>query len=78
MFRYNIKNNTALGITAKSYTDKGQLVPDDVTIAMVKDRLSRSDVKNGFLLDGFPRSLPQAQSLDTILSEARNPARSCG
>ncbi len=69
MFRYNIKNNTALGITAKSFSDKGQLVPDDVTIAMVKDRLSRSDVKNGFLLDGFPRSLPQAQSLDMILSE---------
>jgi adenylate kinase len=68
MFRYNIKNNTPLGITAKSYSDKGQLVPDEVTIAMVKDRLSMSDMKDGFLLDGFPRSLPQAESLETILS----------
>jgi adenylate kinase len=68
MFRYHIKNNTELGITARSYTDKGMLVPDDVTIAMVKERLSRDDVKNGFLLDGFPRSLPQAEALDRILS----------
>jgi len=68
MFRYNIKNNTELGKTAKSYTDKGQLVPDEVTIAMVKDRLSQPDVKNGYLLDGFPRSVPQAQALDTILA----------
>jgi len=68
MFRYHIKNNTALGITAKSYSDKGQLVPDDVTIAMVQERLARADVKDGFLLDGFPRSLPQAEALDRILS----------
>ncbi len=69
MFRYNIKNNTELGKTAKSYSDKGQLVPDEVTIAMVKDRLSQADMKQGFLLDGFPRSVPQAQSLDKILKE---------
>jgi adenylate kinase len=69
MFRYNIKNNTALGKTAKSYSDKGQLVPDEVTIAMVKDRLGQNDMKAGFLLDGFPRSVPQAQSLDTILAD---------
>lgn len=68
MFRYHIKNNTELGKTAKSFSDKGKLVPDEVTIAMVKDRLSQTDVKNGFLLDGFPRSLPQAEALDKILS----------
>jgi adenylate kinase len=68
MFRYHIKNNTDLGKTAKSYTDKGRLVPDDVTIAMVKERLSRDDVKGGYLLDGFPRSVPQAEALDTILA----------
>jgi adenylate kinase len=67
MFRYHIKNNTDLGTTAKSYTDKGKLVPDEVTIAMVKDRLSKGDVKKGFLLDGFPRSVPQAEALDKIL-----------
>lgn len=69
MFRYNIKNNTELGKTAKSYSDKGALVPDSVTIAMVKDRLSQPDVKSGFLLDGFPRSVPQAEALDVILKE---------
>jgi adenylate kinase len=68
MFRYHIKNDTELGKTVKSYTDKGKLVPDEVTIAMVKDRLSKEDVKQGFLLDGFPRSVPQAASLDKILS----------
>jgi adenylate kinase len=68
MFRYHIKNNTELGKTAKSYSDKGKLVPDEVTIAMVKERLSQADVKNGFLLDGFPRSVPQAKALDKILS----------
>jgi len=68
MFRYHIKNNTELGKTAKSFTDKGMLVPDEVTIAMVSERLSLSDMKNGFLLDGFPRSVPQAMALDKILS----------
>lgn len=68
MFRYHIKNNTELGITAKSYSDKGQLVPDEVTIAMVEERLGRDDVKNGFLLDGFPRSVPQARALEKILA----------
>jgi inner membrane protein len=69
MFRENIKNNTELGRTAKEYSNKGELVPDSVTIAMVKDRLSRDDVKGGFLLDGFPRSVPQAEALDKILGE---------
>jgi len=69
MFRYHIKNSTELGLTAKAYSDKGQLVPDEITIAMVKERLSRPDMKEGFLLDGFPRSVPQASALDEILAE---------
>ena len=68
MFRYHIRNNTDLGKTARSFSDKGKLVPDEVTIAMVKERLSQADMKNGFLLDGFPRSVPQAEALDKILS----------
>ena len=54
MFRYHIKNDTELGRTAKMYSNKGERVPDEVTIAMVKERLSQKDVANGFLLDGFP------------------------
>jgi len=69
MFRYHIKNDTELGRTAKEYSNQGMLVPDEVTIAMVKERLSREDVQGGFLLDGFPRSVPQAQALDKILEE---------
>lgn len=69
MFRYHIKNNTELGQTAKSYSSAGKLVPDEVTIAMVKDRLQQDDVKNGFMLDGFPRSVPQAEALDGILND---------
>ncbi len=69
MFRYHIKNDTDLGKTAKSYTSKGQLVPDGVTIAMVEDRLKKDDAKVGFLLDGFPRSVPQAEALDKILAK---------
>src|SRR5512133_472500 len=66
MFRYHMKNDTELGRTAKEYANQGKLVPDEVTIAMVKDRLSQSDIKGGFLLDGFPRSVPQAEALDAI------------
>jgi adenylate kinase len=69
MFRYHIRNNTELGKTAKSFSDKGKLVPDEVTIAMVKDRLGQADMKSGFLLDGFPRSVPQAKALDVILTD---------
>lgn len=69
MFRYHIKNQTELGKTAQEYSNQGKLVPDEVTIAMVKDRLGRSDVAEGFLLDGFPRSVPQAEALDEILGE---------
>ncbi len=68
MFRYHIKNQTELGETAVAYSNRGELVPDDVTIAMVKERLGRDDVKNGFLLDGFPRSVPQAEALEKILA----------
>lgn len=71
MFRYHIKNNTDLGKTAKEYSNQGKLVPDSVTIAMVKDRLSQPDVAAGFLLDGFPRSVPQAEALDKMLSEIK-------
>jgi len=69
LFRENIKNNTDLGKQARSYMDKGELVPDDVTIAMVKDRLSRPDCKAGALLDGFPRTPVQADALQKMLTE---------
>ncbi len=70
MFRAAIKNGTKMGVLAKSYMDKGELVPDDVTIGIVRDRLAEQDCKtNGFLLDGFPRNLDQADSLDKILKE---------
>ncbi len=69
MFRFHMKNNTDLGKTAKRYSDEGKLVPDEVTIAMVKERLGRDDVvEKGYLLDGFPRSVPQAEALDRILA----------
>jgi adenylate kinase len=68
LFRENIKNNTDLGKEAKSYMDKGELVPDGVTIAMVKDRLSRPDCKTGAILDGFPRTPVQADALQKMLA----------
>nr|WP_286173057.1 adenylate kinase [Caproiciproducens sp. MSJ-32] len=69
IFRKNISENTPLGIEAKKYIDKGQLVPDEVTINMVKDRLQEDDCKSGFLLDGFPRTVIQAEALQEFLSE---------
>ena len=66
IFRANIKNGTPLGVEAKSYIDKGALVPDSVTIRMVEDRLAQDDTKNGYILDGFPRTLAQAEALDEI------------
>ena len=69
MFRKAMANETELGMLAKSYMDKGDLVPDEVTIAIVKERLSEADCANGFLLDGFPRNTFQATSLDAILAE---------
>lgn len=69
IFRENIKNGTDLGQKAKSYMDKGLLVPDELVIEIVKDRLSKDDVQGGFLLDGFPRTVAQAVSLDAFLEE---------
>jgi len=69
IFRNNIKNGTALGKLAKSYIDRGALVPDEVTTDIVKDRLQQEDCKRGFILDGFPRTIPQAESLDRVLAE---------
>ena len=69
LFRENIKNNTELGKRAKSFMDKGELVPDDVTIDMVRDRISREDCMNGAILDGFPRTPPQADALQAMLAE---------
>ncbi|MGX4687222.1 adenylate kinase [Vagococcus sp. JNUCC 83] len=69
MFREAMKNETPLGKEAKSYIDKGELVPDSVTNGIVKERLSQADTEKGFLLDGFPRTLAQAEELDTILEE---------
>jgi adenylate kinase len=69
LFRENIKNETELGKLAQSFMNKGELVPDDVTINMIRDRLSRSDCKIGALLDGFPRTTIQADSLEKLLAE---------
>ena len=67
IFRANIKEKTPLGIEAKRYIDNGKLVPDEVTIGIVKDRLTKDDCDNGFLLDGFPRTVAQAEALDEFL-----------
>ena len=64
IFRDNIKRQTSIGLLAKSYTDNGKLVPDEVTCEIVKGRLENEDCKNGYLLDGFPRNLFQAEELD--------------
>ena len=69
LFRENIKNQTSLGLEAKGYIDRGDLVPDEVTIGMVEDRLNREDCCEGALLDGFPRTIIQAEALDGILTE---------
>ena len=69
LFRENLKNQTELGLKAKAYMDRGALVPDDLTIAMVMDRLSRPDCAQGALLDGFPRTIAQAEALDQALAE---------
>lgn len=69
LFRKNISENTDLGKLAKSYIDAGQLVPDDVTSAMLADRVKQDDAQNGFILDGFPRNMVQATVLDDLLAE---------
>lgn len=69
MFRAAVKSGTALGKEAKSYMDKGALVPDSVTVGIVKERLARDDCKKGWILDGFPRTTAQASALDAILHD---------
>ncbi|KAB2863939.1 MULTISPECIES: adenylate kinase [Exiguobacterium] len=69
MFRAAIKGGTPLGKEAKSFMDKGELVPDEVTIGIVRERLSQDDTKNGFLLDGFPRTVAQAEALESLLKD---------
>ncbi|HGH0786628.1 TPA: adenylate kinase [Staphylococcus pseudintermedius] len=69
MFRKAIKDETELGKEAKSYMDRGELVPDEVTVGIVKERISEDDAKKGFLLDGFPRTIEQAEALNLILEE---------
>ena len=73
MFREAIKAQTELGLLAASYINKGDLVPDDVTIGLVKERLSQPDCEAGFLLDGFPRTLPQAEALNEIAKQISRP-----
>ena len=69
IFRANIKNGTELGKKAKEYMDQGQLVPDELTCDLVMDRIAEDDCKNGFVLDGFPRTIPQAEALDAALTK---------
>ncbi|KRG08065.1 adenylate kinase [Staphylococcus sp. NAM3COL9] len=69
MFRKAIKDGTDLGKEAKSFMDRGELVPDEVTVGIVKDRISEDDAKKGFLLDGFPRTIEQAEALNEIMQE---------
>ena len=69
IFRYNVTSNTELGRQAKEFMERGDLVPDEVTVAMVRDRLAEDDAQEGFLLDGFPRNVPQAETLKKMLSE---------
>ena len=69
MFRKAIKDETDLGKEAKSYMDRGELVPDEVTVGIVKERISEGDAKKGFLLDGFPRTIDQAEALNSIMAE---------
>ena len=66
IIRAALKNGTEMGLKAKSYIDAGNLVPDDVDIGIIKERLSESDCVNGYILDGFPRTIPQAEALDTL------------
>ncbi len=69
IFRANIKNNTELGRQAKEYMDKGELVPDELTVKILLDRVAQDDCKNGYVLDGFPRTIPQAEVLDKELEK---------
>ncbi|MBQ4283935.1 MAG: adenylate kinase [Lachnospira sp.] len=68
IFRANIKNNTELGQKAKTYMDKGELVPDELVVDLIMDRFKQADCTNGYVLDGFPRTIPQAEALDAALN----------
>ena len=70
IFRYNVKNQTPLGVEAKGFMDRGEYVPDSLTNALVRDRLSQDDAVGGFLLDGYPRTIDQVHELDSILTDA--------
>jgi adenylate kinase len=70
ILRENINNNTSLGMRAKSYMSRGELVPDELLITLIKDRLSKKDCSAGFMLDGYPRTIPQADALQMILTES--------
>jgi len=74
LLRNAAKRGTALGLQAKAITDKGELVPDDIMSDMIEERLSRDDVADGFILDGYPRNLAQARSLDAVLERLNKPA----
>ena len=69
IFRANIKNGTELGKKAKTFMDQGLLVPDELVVELVADRIQQDDCKNGFVLDGFPRTIPQAEALDAALAK---------
>ena len=69
IFRANIKNNTELGQKAKTYMDKGELVPDELVVDLIMDRFKEADCANGYVLDGFPRTIPQAEALDKALAD---------
>ena len=73
MFRAAIKNGTQLGLEAKSYMDAGKLVPDSLTVGIIKERISEPDCKDGFILDGFPRNVAQAEALEKMLAELNAP-----
>jgi len=73
LFRANVSQGTELGMQAKKFMDAGDLVPDEITIGMVRDRLGEDDARQGFLLDGFPRNVPQARTLDEILKDVSTP-----
>ncbi len=73
IFRAAMKNNTPIGIDAKSYIDKGELVPDEVTNGIVKERLAKDDVNDGYMLDGFPRNMAQAEALETFGAQLGKP-----
>jgi adenylate kinase len=72
LFRYEMGNNTPLGLEAKSYMDKGQLVPDEVTIGMLRNKVEANPFVEGYIFDGFPRTIPQADALDNLLAEEGN------